>query len=136
MCEHVRQAVVEGVYVCIDCGFETDDVVYITSYNRNFTFRRAPVYSRQKRFMLFVRSLGHRVLFERENDVLDVFGKLEFLFNMGYKFDRTYFFNRHVCLAFILNELEIPLVTKTLKDECRVQQQLAEMRQILENSLP
>ncbi len=136
MCEHLRKTVSEGIYVCIDCGVETDECVYVTSYNRNFTYRRAPVYSRQKRFLFFVRSLGHNVLFEQENDILDVFGKLEFLFNMGHTFDRTYFFNRHVCLAFILGVLRIPIKTKTLKDEARVKQQLSEMRQLFFLSLP
>ena len=136
MCEHNHQVPSEGIYVCVDCGLEMDERVYVTSYNRNFTYRRAPVYSRQKRFLFFVRSLGSFMLFVRENEILDIFGKLEFWFNMGHKFNRTYFFNRHVCLAFILDVLRIPLETKTLKDEARVEQQLSEMRQLFKKSFP
>jgi hypothetical protein len=135
MCDHSNLTVLDGIYVCTGCGHETDKRVYITSHNRSFTYRRPPVYCRQKRFLMFVRSLKQDILFLHENDILTVFGKLEFCFNMGHKFERKYFFNRFVTLAFINSVLGIPLKTKTLKDPVRVQQQLSEMQSILEISL-
>ena len=135
MCDHSQLAAIEGIYVCTLCGHETDQRVYITSHNRTFTYRRPPVYCRQKRFLFFVRSLKEDVLFLNEDSILMIFGKLEFLFNMGHKFDRKYFFNRFVTLAFIITVLEIPLKTKTLKDPVRVEKQLNEMREIWEISL-
>ena len=135
MCDHSKLTVLGGIYVCTLCGLETDQRVYITSHNRSFTYRRPPVYCRQKRFLFFVRSLKEDILFQHEDEILTVFGKLEFCFNMGHKFERKYFFNRFVTLGFILAVLEIPLKTKTLKDPIRVEKQLTEMRSILEISL-
>ena len=135
MCDHSKLTVLGGIYVCTLCGLETDQRVYITSHNRSFTYRRPPVYCRQKRFLFFVRSLKEDILFQHEDEILTIFGKLEFCFNMGHKFERKYFFNRFVTLGFILAVLEIPLKTKTLKDPIRVEKQLTEMRSILEISL-
>ena len=135
MCDHSQLTVIGGIYVCTQCGHETDQRVYITSHNRAFTYRRPPVYCRQKRFLVFLRSLKSDILFFHENNILDIFGKLEFFFNMGHKFDRTYFFNRFVTLAFIVSVLDIPFKTKTLKDPVRVEKQISEMSQILEISL-
>ena len=135
MCEHKQQTYIDGFYTCTQCGNISDKQKYITSYDRSFTYRRPPVYSRQKRFLSFIRNMREDVLFLRENDILMVFGYLEFFFNMGHKFQRIYFFNRFVTLTLILEVLEIPLKTKTLKDQVRVEQQLSEMRQILKFSL-
>ena len=132
MCEHTRLVVCEGHHVCVDCGAENADNIYVTSYNRTFSYRQAPVYCRQKRFLLFVRSLKRNVLFLNEDKILTIFGTLEFFFNLGHKFNRKYFFNRHVTLIFILSLLDIQLDTKTLKDPLRVEQQLSEMKQIFE----
>ncbi len=134
MCDHGERTIIEGQHVCTLCGLELGQRVFITGYNRSYHYKPVQVYSRQKRFNHFILGLKSPLVFEFLDEILTVFGILEFHFNMGKKFERKYFFNRFVTLAFILQHLGIPLKTKTLKDELRVQQQMREMGILLENN--
>ena len=135
MCEHTELTVINGIYVCTSCGTETDRRVYITSYNRSYSYQRPPVYSRQKRFFQFIRGLHEPLINENENDILTVFQHLEFFFNVGHKYGRKYFFNRYVTLYFILEFLCVPVKIRTLKDIVRVELQLQQMAKILKITL-
>ena len=131
MCTHENQIAQAGRYVCTDCGYESGEQVFVTSYDRAYTFRRITVYSRQKRFLTFVRSLKLLPLQENEDNILSLFGHLEFFFNMGHTFQRVYFFNRFCTLAFIATVLQLKISLKTLKDQARVKEQFSEMEQLL-----
>ena len=136
MCEHERTAFCEGEKVCIGCGLMMGEQMYITSYNRVFSYRRQPIYSRQKRFYHFLVSSGNPVVFQTLEDIMTCFGKLEFFWSVKRPKKRKYFFNRFVTLVFILNFLGVDTEgMRTLKDKERVQEQLTSMSKILENSL-
>ena len=65
-----------------------------------------------------------------------LFGRLEFFWGVKPISKRKYFFNRFVCLVFILQRLHIDTDgMRTLKDKERVRDQMDVMSQILENSL-
>ena len=135
MCEHERTAFIEGEKVCIDCGLLMGDKMYITSYNRVFSYRRQPIYSRQKRFYHFLISSGNPVIFQNLEDIMTCFGKLEFFWSMKKPKTRKYFFNRFVTLVFILKHLSVNTEgMRTLKDKERVDDQIRVMSEILKNS--
>ena len=136
MCKHERTAFTEGEKVCIDCGLLMGEQMYITSYNRVFSYRRQPIYSRQKRFYHFLISSENPVIFPNLENIMTCFGKLEFFWSMKRPKNRKYFFNRFVTLVFILNHLSVDTEgMRTLKDKDRVADQLNSMSEIFENSL-
>ena len=136
MCEHNNTIFLEGLKTCTDCGLIFDEPVYITSYNRSFSYRRPPVYSRQKRFYHFVLSVGNSCIFQVLENIMTLFGRLEFFWTFQPNRSRKYFFNRFVTLVFILKELSIDTEgMRTLKDKERVQIQMNDMAEILKNSI-
>ena len=136
MCEHERTVFSDGEKVCIDCGLMMGERMFITSYNRVFSYRRQPIYSRQKRFYHFIVSSGSPVVFQNLENIMTCFGKLEFYWSIKRPKKRKYFFNRFVTLVFILNFLNVDTEgMRTLKDKDRVHEQLISMSKILENSL-
>ena len=135
-CEHERTAFCDGVKTCVDCGLVTGEQAYVTSYNRVFSYRRQPIYSRQKRFYHFLLSSKNPLVFQNLDDIMTYFSKLEFFWCMKLPKKRKYFFNRFVTLVFILNHLSVETEgMRTLKDKERVEEQLSSMSEILENSL-
>ena len=135
MCEHENTTFTEGEKCCTDCGLMLGEQLYITSYNRTFSYRRQPVYSRQKRFYHFVLSTGQPLIFQNLEDIMTLFGKLEFYWSLKPNRTRKYFFNRFVTLVFILKFLNICTEgMRTLKDKERVELQMGNMAQILKNS--
>ena len=136
MCQHENTSFSEGYKVCTDCGRMFEEQVYITSYNRTFSYRRQPVYSRQKRFYHFILSSENPVVFQNVDNIMDKFGYLEFFWSMDRPKTRKYFFNRFVTLVFILDHLGIDTKgMRTLKDKERVAEQCIEMAKILKKSL-
>ena len=136
MCEHNNTTFSDGYKVCTQCGRMFDEQEYITSYNRTFSYKRQPVYSRQKRFYQFITSSENPVVFENLEDIMVKFGLLEFFWLMERPKTRKYFFNRFVTLVFILDHLGIDTTgMRTLKDKERVVEQCIEMGKILKKSL-
>ena len=134
MCEHKNTTFTEGEKCCTDCGLLLGEQVYVRSYNRICSYRRQPMYSRQKRFYQFVTSLGMPVIFQNLEAILLLFSRLEFFWCVHPK-QRKYFFNRFVTLVFILNHLDIPTKNmRTLKDKDRVMLQLRQMQNVLNKS--
>ena len=135
MCEHLQTTFSDGEKVCIDCGLLLGEQEYVTSYNRVFTYRKQPIYSRQKRFYQFLISSDDAVIHKNLENIMLYFGKLEFCWLMHKPPTRTYFFNRFVTLVFILNALGVNTNgMRTLKDKERVVEQMQVMAKILENS--
>ena len=136
MCEHENTVFVEGLKTCTDCGLIFDEPVYVTSYNRCFSYRRQPVYSRQKRFYHFVLSIGNPDIFQNLENIMLLFGRLEFFWSCQPFRSRKYFLNRFVTLVFILKKLSINTEgMRTLKDKERVQNQMEDMDKVLKNSI-
>ena len=128
MCEHENTTFSEGEKVCTDCGLMLGEQVFITSYNRTFSYRKQPVYSRQKRFYHFILSQRESKINENLEDIMVLFGKLEFFWSLNRHKTRKYFFNRFVTLVFILTTLSISTEgMRTLKDKERVQVQMNDM---------
>ena len=134
MCEHENTAFIEGKKCCTDCGTYLDERLYITSYTRAFSYRRQPIYSRQKRFYHYLLKNTHTNVLERIEDIMLIFSRIEFFWNLRSKRQRKYFFNRSVTLFFILTYLKIPTKMKTLKDHERVATQCTNIAEILKNS--
>ncbi len=136
MCEHLNKTFSEGEKVCTDCGLMLGEQQYITSYNRVFSYRRQPVYSRQKRFYHFAQSTAEPLVFQNLENIMLLFGRLEFFWSLKLNKSRKYFFNRFVTLVFILEYLSIGTEgMRTLKDKERVQLQKESMAEILKNSV-
>ena len=136
MCEHENYTFTEGQKCCTDCGSYLGERVYITSYNRSFSYRRQPIYSRQKRFYSFITSIHQPYIMENMEDIMTLFGRLEFFWNSSiHRNSRKYFYNRFVILVFILDTLNINTDgMRTLKDKERVEIQMNAMNEILTNS--
>ena len=136
MCEHERTVFSDGEKTCIDCGLVMGEQAFVTSYNRVFSYRRQPIYSRQKRFYQFLLSSKNPLVLQHLDDIMTYFSKIEFFWCMKLSKKRKYFFNRFVTLVFILNHLNVETDgMRTLKDKERVEEQLNSMSEILENSL-
>ena len=134
MCEHENYTFTEGQKCCTDCGSYLGERVYITSYNRSFSYRRQPIYSRQKRFYHYLLQNKDSNIQEAREEIMLLFSRIEFFWNLQKQRVRKYFFNRSVTLFCILNELGIPTNMRTLKDQERVLNQCARMKEILKNS--
>ena len=134
-CTHEDTIFDKGTTICTTCGLEICySPVYVRSYNRTFTFRHPPVYSRQKRFCQYVISLCNNEIGEKMEDILLLFARIEFFWNVYRDPVRKYFFNRNVVLFFITNLLELSVKPKTLKDENRVIEQLAQITELLKKN--
>lgn len=140
LCEHTNQIFCEGTKVCTSCGLVfPDKIQYVVSYNHNYSKRRPPVYSRQKRFYNFIRSHTESVVRNNLEDIIQCFTHLEFFYQIYADriHSRKYFFNRRVTLAFIIEYLGIepdePL--QTLKDQERVDEQFRSMAMLAERHM-
>ena len=134
MCEHLNTAFIEAQKCCTDCGTYLNERIYITSYSRSFSYRRQPLYSRQKRFYNFLLRNTDTKVRENVEPIMLLFSKIEFLWNLRKKKERKYFFNRYVTLFFILKQLHILTEMRTLKDKERVAAQCLTMAELLKNS--
>ena len=102
MCEHENWAFIEGQKCCTDCGTYLNERVYITSYNRSFSYyRRQPIYSRQKRFYEYLIKQTDGTIGEAIEEIMLTFSRIEFFWNLKKQRERKYFFNRSVTLFFI-----------------------------------
>ena len=82
MCEHENSAFIEGQKCCTDCGQYLDERVYITSYNRSFSYRRQPIYSRQKRFYHYLLQNKDITVQEAIEEIMLLFARIEFFWNL------------------------------------------------------
>ena len=134
MCTHKNTVFAQGERCCTDCGTILDEQVFIMSYSRAFSYRKQPIYSRQKRFYHFLQSSSHPEVWKNMEDIMLCFSFIEFHWSIRCTKTRIYFFNRFVVLVFILNFLgKNTDGMRTLKDKERVVQQFAEISRILEN---
>jgi hypothetical protein len=62
---------------------------------------------------------------------MDAFGLLEFHWGIHGSKSRKYFFNKACVLYYIVSKLGLELEVRTLKDQERVNIQLAEMEQLV-----
>ena len=134
MCSHDNTTYCEGQKCCTDCGTYLGGQIYITSYNRSFSYRQQPIYSRQKRFYHFLIKKTDLDIQAVTETIMLLFSRIEFFWNLQKTRERKYFFNRSVTLFFILGYLNIPTKMHTLKDPERVAIQCASMAEILKNS--
>ena len=131
-CCEAQTAVIDGFEWCCGCGKEQRRrCEWVSSYNCPSHYRRYPVYSRTKRFNRYLLELCDDSLFTHYNDIMDMFGKIEFLWGM-FKKKRLYFFNKSCVLSFIVHTLQLDYDIKTLKDQARVDTQFASMTELLE----
>ena len=107
ICKHSDTGTIKGTTVCTACGLEiSHSPVYVRSYNRVFSYRRQPIYS----------------------------PTIEFYWNIFGNPVRKYFFNRNVTFFFIADFLNLSITPKTLKDENRVNEQLADIKKLLDKN--
>ncbi len=118
---------------CRGCGREIRSYCqWVVGYNNpNLRKAKYPVYSRTKRFKNYVVDMNKIELLSRFNDVLDVFGLIEFNWGTYGCPGRLYFFNKACVLYFIIQYLEIDCEIITLKDPERVKTQLKAMDIVL-----
>ena len=137
MCDHTCTIFTQGERCCTDCGLMLGETQYVTSYNRHCTYRRnQPVYSRQKRFYQFLIASENQAIYNNLEDLMTIFGELEFFWGIKRPKNRIYFFNRFVTLVFLMQQLGLDTTgMRTLKDKERVCDQIKIMGEILKNSL-
>ena len=137
VCPHENVIFADGHKVCTDCGLMFEHIVqYVTSYSNPSTYRRQPVYSRQKRFFHFLFKLGNKTVLKNHMRIMDVFGDIEFHYNICPPPGRQYFFNKRVVLFWIMSVLELDCEDiQTLKDKERVDTQIHALCLIAERFL-
>jgi len=132
-CNHQNTVTENGGIWCITCGTCVNNCpTYVRSYNHPYSYKRIPVYSRQKRFMQYILNLNSSVVRDNYENILLLFGRVEFFWNIFGTEERTYFFNRAVTLFFIAAMLDLDIEVRTLKDKTRVDTQLRNLSKILE----
>ena len=132
-CCKARSVVSENSEWCTACGTEIrSHVQWVAGYNNPNMYRaRYPVYCRTKRFKNFILDMKNRVIYCNYNSIMDVFGLLEFHWGIHGSKSRKYFFNKACVLYYIVSKLGLELEVRTLKDQERVNIQLAEMEQLV-----
>ena len=135
MCEHENTIFVEGRSCCTGCGLMFSEVQYVFSYHHKSVYRKAPIYSRQKRFYTFLKTTT--IPSVHTNTIMDMFGKIEFHYSIFPPKNRMYFFNKNVVLYFIMTLMGLDTdEVKTLKDRERVGVQISALRELVENHIP
>lgn len=118
---------------CRGCGKEIRGYCqWVVGYNNpNLRTAKYPVYSRTKRFKNYILDMNCIEILVRFNDVLDVFGRIEF--NWGHYGcpGRLYFFNKACVLFYIIQFLDIGIEITTLKDPERVTTQIKAIDNVL-----
>ena len=133
VCASENSVTDQGFVWCVDCGLQMGrSQVYVQGYQSPQTYRHPfPVYSRIKRFVVWLREMRLPLDNEDIEDILRLFSVIEFTWGCSKK-ARSYFFNKGCVLQFILDTLEIPFEVHTLKDPNRVDAQMQSMRKLLE----
>ena len=135
ICKHSNTGNIKGTTVCTSCGLEiSHSPVYVRSYNRVFSYRRQPIYSRQKRFYQYVLSFENNDVGRHMDEILCMFAMIEFYWNIFGNPVRKYFFNRNVTFFFIADFLNLSITPKTLKDENRVNEQIRDIKKLLDKN--
>ncbi len=130
-CGSDSSAIEGGSLWCTGCGTQLQaQCEWTFTYSLCSNYRKVPVYSRIKRFQTWLRELNQPVIFANFEEILCIYARIEFSFHPQ-RGERTYFFNKNCVLSFILEYLGLPLEVPTLKDEDRVEKQIATMSKLL-----
>ncbi len=118
---------------CTGCGSQVaEHVQWVVGYNNPNAYRgRYPVYSRTKRFKFYLLGLNEQELYQNFEDIMNIFGLVEFHWGIKGCVSRKYFFNKACVLHFIASKLGLEISIRTLKDSMRVTTQVEEMGQLL-----
>ena len=81
--------------------------------------------------MEYLRKIDKDELNHNFNTILDMFSLIEFQWGMTYHEKRKYFYNKYVVLFFIAKRLGLKTKLRTLKDAERVEEQVTELRKLL-----
>ena len=131
-------AIVDNYQTCLNCGLCHEYMPkYVMSYSTPHVFQRKCYYSRIKRFQKKLREMHLQIIGENSEDILNMYGRLEFGWNMLPNKKRKYFFSQKVVLFFILTVLEIDsiaAIVPLLKNKDRTEQQLRAMGEIMDNA--
>jgi hypothetical protein len=118
--------------VCMNCGLQCDfQPKYYMSYALPRYEYRRQYYSRAKRFIKVLRGMMSNIIGDHFENILHVYGEIEFRWLMKLNKTRKYFYSQKMVLWFILNRLEIPLCVPTLKNKERATCQIKSMTEIL-----
>ena len=131
-CGGTQNVVVENYRTCISCGLCSEYCpTYVMSYNNPRTYYRKCYYSRIKRFQKKLREMRSDLISEHAEDILLLYGRLEFAWNNMFTKKRKYFFSQKVVMYFLLKILEIDIAVPLLKNKDRTKEQLESMVKLL-----
>ena len=137
-CGGTDTAVHGGSRWCTQCGVQLEAQCQWTfsySCNRHNCNRRVPVYSRLKRFREWCLKIRIPYVLCNLDSIMDLYAIIEFSWLMDKK-ARCYFFNKNCILYFCVHILNLERKDDeitTLKDKERVDCQIREMCNLLEN---
>ena len=127
-CENSNSVVFENYLTCTSCGLCSEyRPTYVMSYNNPRVHYRKCYYSRIKRFQKKMREMKSELIGKYSEEILCLYGRLEFAWNCSREKKRKYFFSQKVVMYFILKILGIDLTVPLLKNADRTKEQLQSM---------
>ena len=131
-CGSTESLVIENYMTCTTCGLCSEYMpTYVQSYNNPRVHYRKCYYSRIKRFQKKMREMKSELIGKYSEDILLMYGRLEFAWNCLINKKRKYFFSQKVVMYFILKVLEIDIVVPQLKNKERTREQIESMCKLL-----
>ena len=127
-CESTDKVVANNYVTCTSCGLMYEyEPTYVQGYSTPYQHMRKQYYSRIKRFKKKLLDMKSDLIGEHTENILQMYGVLEFSWNICREKTRKYFFSQKVVLFFILKILSINLSVPVLKNKGRTDQQLKRM---------
>ena len=131
-CNGTDFAVIENWNTCLSCGLQGRYTPrYYTSYALPMAEFRRQYYSRAKRFTKVLKNMKSEVIASWFENIMQMYSRLEFRWNMKVDKIRKYFFSQKMVLWFILERLGIQLSVPVLKNKERGALQIHSMEKLI-----
>ena len=133
-CGSTSTVLADNYNTCTSCGLMFEyEPKYVQGYSTPYQHVRKQYYSRIKRFRKKLLDMKSDLIGENTEPILQLYGVLEFGWNISKDKKRKYFFSQKVVLYFLLKVLKINLAVPVLKNKDRTEEQLKRMCYIFES---
>ena len=130
-CNSTHYVLENNYRTCIECGTEyLWEPTYVSGYTNPQNHVQPCYYSRIRRFQKKLNHMDNQLIREHQEDILNLYCKIEFAFNCVRIHKRKYFFSHKVMLYYILNKLRISVEVPVLKTAERTLLQLEQIESL------